>query len=209
MGAKNIQVCWSAGLIPSLCAWAAQIKHRQINDWLTPMCEPLSCWQLCQGDCSCRAQLLLTVQGKLLFLLEKLQRGQTSLLYCSSSSRDLTLLRSGVREWLKESVGKAPSEEEQFCCPRLADHTEIMVKKVCGEGSQWGKAVLLSQAHWSSWIHTSTPQNAAGSLWVLLVGKGAQFWGGKNHLFVAPCNSVPKKPSVICREVIWGTHQFC
>lgn len=126
------------------------------------MCELLSCccWQLCQWDCSCRAQLLLTVQGNC-FLLEKLQKGQTSVLYCSSSSRDLTLLRSQVRQCLKESMGKAPSEEEQGCCPRLTCHPE--------------------------------PRAAPHRMQQIPCGCSWQergFWGGREHLFVAPCNSL-------------------
>lgn len=156
----------------------AQTGPRQINDWLTKMWEPLSwcCWQLCQRDHSCGAQLLLTIQGNC-FLLEKLQKGKTSVLYFSSSSGDLTLLRSWVKSWLKESMEKVPREEEQCCSPRLT-------------------LVILNPDQHSTGC-SRFPGGAAGR-------KGGTVWGGRKCLFVAPCISLACQKNLVWFAGSWS-----
>lgn len=166
MGAKDIRVCWSTGLIPRLCAWAALIKHRQPSDkWLI------------NSNVWASVLLLLAALPVRLQLQSSAAAHSTGKLLFAGKTAERPNLRAVLQLFLK---GSDPAEESG----------ETMFKRVHGKGSQWGRAGLLSQADLSSWTQSSTPQNAAGSLWVLLAGKRAQFWGGREHLFVAPCNSL-------------------
>lgn len=140
----------------------AQTCPRQINDWLTEVCEPLSwcCWQLCQEFAA--AKLSCCSPSRETAFCWKTSHGQN--------------LRAVLQLFLQ---GPDPAQE----CG------EIMIKRVCGEGSCWGRAVLQSQAV-QGYPEPRAAENTGGSLGVLGAGKGAQFWGNRKYLFVAPCSSL-------------------
>lgn len=152
MGAKDIQVCWSTGLIPSLRAWAAQIKHRQPSDkWLINS----SGWAL-PGRLQLQSSAAAHNAGKLLFA-GKTAEGQNL-----RAVLQLFLQGPDPAEESGEIMIKSPSEEEQCCHPRLTDHPECSRFPVAAPGRKGG---TVSRWHKVSFCCTLQFSGLPETLW--------------------------------------------